>query len=93
MTRGSGNQFANQMDGRHNRYEDPLAFAWDCKSTRAASITVTREMWRKAREQAHGERPLIPLRFYDSDRLVVGADLVVMNLHDLVELLALVERP
>lgn len=93
MTRGSGNQFANPMDGRQNRYEAPVAFAWDGKSTRAASITVTRKMWEKAMLQAHGERPMLALRFYDSDRLAVGADLVVIGLHDLMELLELAGRP
>jgi hypothetical protein len=89
-TRGSGNQFANPMDGRHDRYEAPVAFAWDGKSTRTASITVTRQMWEKAMQQAHGERPMLALRYYDSDRLDVARDLVVISLHDLVELLSLV---
>jgi hypothetical protein len=79
------------MDGRHDRYEAPVAFAWDGKSTRAASITVTRKMWEKAMLQAHGERPMLALRFYDSDRLAIGTDLVVISLHDLAELLSLVE--
>lgn len=93
MTRGSGNQFANPMDGRQDRYEAPVAFAWDGKSTLAASVSVTREMWEKAMLQAHGERPMLALRFYDSDRLKVGIDLVVISLHDMVELLELAGRP
>jgi hypothetical protein len=86
-TRGSGNQPANPMDGRHSRYDQPIAFAWDCKATRGQSIAISRRMWEKAVEQSHGERPMIPLRFYDSDRLQVGLDLVVLTLDDLEELL------
>lgn len=85
-TRGSGNQFANPLDGRMNRYTSGMAFAWDGKSTLGKSIGVTRAMWEKLAEQAHGERPLLPLRFYDTERLRVGLDLVVMRLDDLVEL-------
>jgi hypothetical protein len=86
-TRGSGNQPANPMDGRHSRYSQPVALAWDAKATRGLSISVTRKMWSKAEEQAHGERPALPLRFYDSDRLKVWRDLIVLDLDDTIELL------
>jgi hypothetical protein len=84
--RGSGNQWANQMDGRQNRYERDVAFAFDAKSTLGKSITITRAMWEKAVEQSHGERPMIPLRWYDTERLKVGLDLVVITVNDLLEL-------
>jgi hypothetical protein len=86
-TRGSGNQAANPMDGRHQHYSSPLTFAWDGKSTLGGSIGVTREMWDKAVDQAHSERPMLALRFYDTERLAVGLDLVVISLDDFEELL------
>lgn len=91
-TAGSGNQPANPMDGRHNRYEATCAFAWDGKSTFASSISITRTMWDKAVDQAHGERPMIALRWYDSERLAVGLDLVAVTLADFSELLERSER-
>lgn len=87
-TRGSGNQWNNQMDGRHNRMTDPFAFAWDGKSTMGLSIGVTRPMWRKAVDQAGGERPMLGLRFYANSRLDVDLDLVVVNVYDMSEMLA-----
>lgn len=90
-TRGSGNQFNNPADGRQSRYRNLFAFAWDCKSTRGASISVSRKMWTKLREQAGGERPLLPLRFYDTDMLQVGLDLAVVEMDDLRELVTAIE--
>lgn len=88
-TRGSGNQFNNPMDGRLNRYTDDLAFAWDGKSTLGKSISVTLEMWRKACEQALGERPMLALRWYATERLRLALDLIVVSKDDFVELLDL----
>lgn len=90
VTRGSGNQAANPMDGRNNRYKDVMAFCWDGKSTRAKSIGVSLAMWEKAKEQAHGERPALPLRFYSADRLSVAQDLIVLDLNDFIEMLELI---
>lgn len=90
-TPGSGNGFANPMDVRQNRY-DGIAFAIDGKATLAASVSVTREMWTKAVEQAHGERPGVALRFYDDDRLTHALDLVVISLDDFAELLDIARR-
>lgn len=81
-SRGSGNQWHNSMDGR-TAYTVWPALAWDCKSTMGKSIGVSREMWRKAKEQAGGHLPLVPLRFYDNERLDVGLDLAVIDLNDL----------
>lgn len=86
-TRASGAVWKDQMDGRVSRFEVPFAFAWDGKSTRGKSIGITRDMWNKAREQAGGERPLLALRWYTTDRLDVGEDLVVLSAHDFAELL------
>lgn len=86
-TRGSGNQWANQTDGRHNRHDIPFAFAWDGKSTRAKSTTVSRADLDKLVEQAAGERPLLALRFYDDDRLRHFEDWACIRLDDLSEML------
>lgn len=85
-TRGSGNQPANQMDGRHASLIERFAFAWDGKSTLGKSISVTEEMWLKAEEQCHSERPMLALRWYNTERLDVGLDLVTIGLDDFVEL-------
>lgn len=86
-TKASGAVWKDQMDGRHNRRDVPFAFAWDGKSTMAKSVGVSRVMWAKAVEQAAGERPLLALRFYDTERLDVGEDLVVLSAHDFAEML------
>jgi hypothetical protein len=86
-TRGSGNQWRDQMDGRNNRYEQEFAWAWDCKSTLGKSITIPWEMIEKAIEQAGPERPTIPLRFYKDERLRIYHDaIIVVNLEDFIEL-------
>lgn len=85
--RGSGNQFNDQMDGRNVRYDQPHALAWDGKATFCKSVGVTLEMWAKAREQCHGETPLLALRWYESWDLKPIRDLVVLDLHDFAEIL------
>jgi hypothetical protein len=87
VTAGSGNQPANPMDVRQHRYDAAVAFAIDGKSTRAASMSITREMLAKAREQAHGERPMIAVRFYDDDRLRSYDDWAMVQEDDMLELL------
>lgn len=86
-TKGSGNQWHNPMDGRHSSRTMHYAFAWDGKSTFAKSIGVSLEMWDKAKEQAGGERPLLPLRFYADERLRVRLDLVCLAAEDFAEIL------
>lgn len=87
QTRGSGNQPANPMDVRSHRYDETVAFAIDGKSTRAASMSIPRTMLEKAREQAHGERPAIAVRFYDDDRLRSYDDWLLVQEDDALELL------
>lgn len=80
-TKGSGNQFRDQMDGKQSYREEHYVFAWDGKSTLGKSVSVTREMWAKAEEQSHWATPILPLRFYANARLTqVDADLVVVDL-------------
>lgn len=85
-TRGSGNQFVDPMDVKH----DDGAWRWaaDGKSTFGSSLGVTPAMWEKAVEQSHGRRPILPLRWYQPDdwRLIPRLDLVVVDLHDFAEM-------
>ena len=85
MTKSSGNQFNDQMDGRHDG--GAWRFAFDGKATFGQSIGVSRAMWDKAIEQSHGARPLLPLRFYEDWRLRPALDLVVADLNDLAEMI------
>lgn len=88
MTKGSGNQWHNPMDGRHSSMHQHYAFAWDGKSTLGKSIGVSLNMWEKAREQASPEMPLLPLRFYATERLDVALDLVVLKTTTFADILA-----
>lgn len=67
-TRASGSQWFDQGDVRNN-HDEPFAFCADGKSTKGKSITVTLAMIAKVREQAQGERPALPLRWYGNDNL------------------------
>lgn len=87
MTKGSGNQWHNPMDGRHNGREMHYAFAWDGKSTFSKSVSVSLSMWDKAREQATPEMPLLPLRFYKTEQLEVALDLVVLKAETFADIL------
>lgn len=87
ITPGSGNGFANQMDVRNDRQE-PVPLAIDGKSTFKKSITVTREMWEKAVEQAGDLTPVIALRWYAKDFTLNSVrDLVVLDAHDFAEMI------
>jgi hypothetical protein len=82
-TPGSGNQWAKPADGRTDANQEEFAFAWDCKATMAASISISLEMWDKIKVQSHNERPMIPIRFYLNDRLTEYVDLGVVDLNDI----------
>jgi hypothetical protein len=87
QTRGSGNQWKDPADGRNDHHES-YAFAWDGKSTLSSSISISRMMWAKIVEQAHGERPMLAVRFYDNSALDVGYDLAIVRADDLAEMRA-----
>lgn len=91
QTKGSGNQWHNPMDGRHSRRTEQYAFAWDGKSTTTGTVSVTEAMWRKAQEQAVGERPMLALRWYPTERPTVanrdGIDLCAIDAMDMSALL------
>lgn len=88
QTRGSGNQWKDPLDGRQDHDSGAYVFAWDGKSVMGKSVSVTRAMWAKVQEQAKPhEIPLMPLRFYDDERLTkVHADLVVIDARVLADL-------
>ena len=93
QTRGSGNQWRDQMDSKHDRTECVFAFANDGKSTLGKGITITRAMWAKALDQAGGERPMLTLRWYvDASLVKVEADLAVCDLLDFAEMREDAER-
>lgn len=86
-TRNSGAVWSDQMDARNDVRNDQWAFAADGKATLGKSIGVSRDMWDKAVEQSHDLRTILPLRWYDTERLDVGLDLVVLSAEDFREML------
>lgn len=87
-SRGSGNQWNNPMDGRHDAHSGRFVFAWDCKATRGKSIGISRDLLAKADEQAAEARAIVPLRFYDDDRAKhYSHDKVLLDLRDFEEML------
>jgi hypothetical protein len=85
--RGSGNQAHNPLDGKQRGYGND-AWEWDCKSTQADSMSIGLKTWWKLIEQGNGGRPMIPIRFYRTERLDVEEDLVVIRAVDLLEVSA-----
>jgi hypothetical protein len=67
-TRASGSKWFDQGDVR-NSHDEPFAFCVDGKSTLGKSITVTREMIAKIRQEAQGESPAFGLRWYGNTGL------------------------
>jgi hypothetical protein len=85
-TKGSGSS-TDKADGAHH-HDDLFAFRWDGKSTKGKSITITLDMLDKLFEQAGGERPALPLRWYGNEALTkVLYDLIAIKDVDLSELL------
>lgn len=89
QSRGSGNQWRDQMDGRHNSYtsDNTFNFAWDGKSTLGKSISLTRAMIEKAIEQAGNEEPILAFRFYRNEELEVDHDYIVVRAHVFAEMM------
>jgi hypothetical protein len=87
-TKASGSQWTDPADGAHH-HDDLFAFRWDGKSTKGKSISVTIDMLEKIIEQAGGERPALPLRWYGNDALTeVLHDWIAVKDVDFSELLA-----
>jgi hypothetical protein len=70
-TVASGSTWSDKSDGHQLASEGYWRFAWDGKSTLGRSVTVTRDMLTKLREQCRGLEPLLPLRFYRDTRLTM----------------------
>lgn len=88
-TKGSGSHWRDQMDGKNDQHEQPHPLAWDGKATQAQSCGVSRAMWVKACEQAHGLTPMLALRFYAQGYVLRSElDLVVLNADDFAAVLA-----
>lgn len=87
-SRGSGNQWHDQADGHTSRYALEFSFAWDCKCAMPGtkSIGISREMIEKIEEQAHGERPALPLRWYETERGKVSHDWIAVRTDDFYEM-------
>lgn len=85
VTPGSGSTFAAQLDV-HTSRERRFHWRLDGKSTLSRSISITRKMLDKLVEQAHSARPLLPIRFYDNERLTSAEDWVLARMADFVEL-------
>jgi hypothetical protein len=88
QTKGSGNQWHNQMDAKNgiNRVSFPIA--GDGKATLGKSLSDTRELWTKFTEQSFGEIPAHFKRFYADQTLRrVDLDLVTIRVDDFVRIL------
>lgn len=88
MTKGSGNQWTDQLDGKQARGSGHVVFAWDGKSTLSKTISIGLEMWAKALEQTRAwETPMLALRFYTNERLTGSAlDLAIIEASVLADL-------
>lgn len=69
----SGSKWQNPADGR-SAHDLPYPIAVEGKSTRGKSLTITLEMLAKLCEQALGEHPVLPLRWYGTDDLSLVTD-------------------
>lgn len=85
LTKASG-ATTDKGDGVHSKGEETYTFAWDGKSTRAATTSVKVKDFEKITDQRPGYRPMIPIRFYLDDRLSRALDLAVLDLNDVAEL-------
>jgi hypothetical protein len=84
----SSAHFDNSTNGEQTGREAEFVFAWNAAATRGHSITVTKAMWEKACEWAWGDRPMVALRFYESETIETGPrlDLAVVSLLTLTEM-------
>jgi len=85
----SSAHFDNPTNSKQSEHEAEFVFAWNAAATRGDSITVTKAMWEKACEWAWGDRPMVALRFYDSETIETGPrlDLAVVSLLTLTEMM------
>lgn len=89
-SKSSGNQWHDAADGKHDAYEE-LAFAWDCKCVMpwTKSLSISRTDISKIAEQGRGRKPMLPIRFYATERGAVEHDLIAIRTDDFGELISL----
>lgn len=88
-TRNSGAVWSDQGDVHQTGMEGHYRFGMDGKSTLGKSISITREMLTKLREQCRGLEPALPLRFYADDRLtMVDEDWIAIELETFAQMQA-----
>ena len=90
----SGPHFDNPTNSGESGHEAEFVFAWYAAATRGNSISVSKAMWHKAREWAWGDRPMVALRFYDSESIATcpTLDLAVVSLLTLTEMVDRIEQ-
>lgn len=87
-TRNSGAVWSDQSDGHQTGLDQFWRFAWDGKSTLGKSVSVTRDMLEKLREQCRGLEPMLPLRWYANDRLTeVDEDWIAVEAETFAQIL------
>ena len=87
-TRNSGAVWSDQADGHQTGMDQFWKFTWDGKSTLGKSVSVTRDMLAKLREQARGLEPMLPMRWYANDRLTeVSEDWIAIEAETFAQVL------
>lgn len=88
-TRNSGAVWSDQGDVHQTGMEGYYRFGMDGKSTLGKSISISREMLEKLREQSRGLEPALPLRWYRDDRLtMVDEDWIAIELDTFAQMQA-----
>lgn len=86
--KGSGNQWHDQLDAKNGTRNTPFPIGADGKATLGKSLSITRDLWAKLREQCFGEIPTWWGRFYRDENLhIVDLDLVALEAEDFTRIL------
>jgi hypothetical protein len=88
LTKGSGSQWHAQLDAKNGTRDIPFPIGAEAKATLGKSLSITRDLWDKIREQCFGEIPTWWGRFYRDENLhIVDLDLVAMEAEDFRKIL------
>lgn len=86
--KGSGSQWHAQLDAKNGTKNTPFPIGADGKATLGKSLSITRDIWAKLREQCFGEIPTWWGRFYQDETLrTVDLDLVALEAEDFRQIL------
>jgi hypothetical protein len=90
----SGPHFDHPTNSGEDGQKAEFVFAWNAAATRGDSISLSKAMWEKACEWAWGDRPMLALRFYDSETIATcpTLDLAVVSLLTLTEMVDRIEQ-